>query len=64
MSSQKSKHNKSCGCGETNYSYIVSERNPNLQIHCCRKCSHRWLVEVKPDKSARKQFRSDDEDDE
>lgn len=63
MSSLRSKANRPCGCGETNYSYITSEKNPYLQIHCCRKCSHRWLKEVKPERTARRAYKSDEEDD-
>lgn len=62
MSSARSKNNRPCGCGETNYSFTMSERKENLQIHCCRKCSHRWLKEIKVDRGARKQFRSDEDD--
>ena len=47
MGSKKSKDNRECGCGEGNYSFTVAQKRPDIRIYACRKCSHRWLVQVK-----------------
>ena len=61
MSSQRSKQNRPCGCGEGNYSFIIAQKDPSTRINVCRKCSHKWLTFQKVEK-IRKPYNPDEED--
>ena len=63
MGSKRSKDNRACGCGEGHYSYIMAQGKANTQIWACRKCSHRWLVQIKG-KKERKAYNPDGDRDE
>ena len=55
------KDNRECGCGEGHYSYMAAQKHPEIRIHVCRKCGHRWLSQVKV-KRDRKAYNPGDRD--